>query len=147
MADAPGSPKAPEAGGAIESAPLGAGGKQAATRFKPGNKIGPRFKPGKSGNPTGLNKLAAEYKAALEQGLPPEALKRVVDAIRLAAESGDMTAAKMVLDRTVGPLADAPKVSVNILNMVPATQEIRQATEDEWADEAKPFIDAKKNGA
>ena len=143
MADAPGSPKAPEAGGAIESAPLGAGGKQAATRFKPGNKIGPRFKPGKSGNPTGLNKLAAKYKAALEQGLPPEALKRVVDAIRLAAESGDMTAAKMVLDRTVGPLADAPKVSVNVLNLVPAAQSRNTVSLEDWKDRAQDFKDAK----
>lgn len=113
--------------------------------LKPGHNVGvaTRWKKGQSGNPAGVSKLAAEYKQALEQGLPPDALARVVAAIREAAEGGDMTAAKIVLERTVGPIPEAPKVSVNVINVLPAVREIVPTDEEGWDAEVSALQEPK----
>jgi hypothetical protein len=70
----------------------------------------PKFKPGTSGNPKGRppgSGIPAEVRSALRGELP-----EVLDAVVAAAKSGDMAAAKLLLDRVVPTLkpVDLPVV-------------------------------------
>ena len=68
----------------------------------------PKFEPGQSGNPNGRpvgSGFAAKLRSAIEDDVP-EIIEAVVD----AAKSGDLTAAKLLLDRvfpTLKPI-DSP---------------------------------------
>lgn len=111
--------------------------------FKKGNNAGKKFEKGKSGNPTGVSRLQAQYKAAFDAGMVPDVVAEAVAAMRAAVATGDMTAVKMVLDRTIGPLPDGPKVAVNVLNVVPPVETRAQVSRDEWEAMARAIKDGK----
>lgn len=61
-----------------------------------------RFKPGQSGNPAGRkpgNVTQCKLRAALG-----EDLERVIAVVRERAMAGDMGAARLIIDRTIGPI-------------------------------------------
>ena len=68
-------------------------GRQANGRFAPGNAGGP-------GNP--YYRQVAEYKKAVLAVVSIERLKRILDAIAKKAEDGDVAAAKLILQYTLG---------------------------------------------
>lgn len=61
------------------------------------------FKKGKSGNPTGKPIGAKSRLTKLREGLTKD-LPGLLDKVKSAALAGDMTAAKMLLDRTLPPV-------------------------------------------
>jgi hypothetical protein len=70
-----------------------------------------RFKPGQSGNPAGRPKgrsLTAVVREMLDEALddkdPRPAIERIVKTLLKLAESGDLDAAKLLFDRTDGPV-------------------------------------------
>ena len=114
-----------------------------ANPFPKGNKIGKVFKKGEpSANPGGLTKaeriLGDAYKAVLEGRWTPERLAAGLDAGAEAAAAGDIGALRLMLDRTVGPIPDAPKTQTNIqINVTKPVTSIAPATEAEWVAEAE----------
>ncbi len=60
---------------------------------------GGRFRPGKSGNPAGKPKGARHRATVMAEQLMRDDEKGVVDAVLTAAKAGDMTAARLVLER------------------------------------------------
>ena len=139
MADAPGSPKAPEPG-AIEAPSIVKSRGQRRGPGKPfpkGNKLGKPFSAGQSGNPGGLTKAEQLYREAMRDNLPAEAVAEAARALRAMAKGGDVSAIRLVLDRTVGPLADAPKVALTVVNVERVREVVPAATEAEWQGELR----------
>ena len=58
-----------------------------------------RFQPGQSGNPAGRPKGARHKTTLLAEKLMQDDAKAIVEAVLTAAKGGDMTAARIVLDR------------------------------------------------
>ena len=69
---------------------------------------GGRFQPGQSGNPTGKPKGARHKTTLLAEKLMADDAEAVVNAVLTAAKSGDMTAARIVLDRLYPARRDNP---------------------------------------
>jgi Family of unknown function (DUF5681) len=67
-----------------------------------------RFKPGQSGNPAGKPKGARHKASLLAEKLMQDDAKNIVNAVLEAARGGDMTAAKIVLDRIAPARRDNP---------------------------------------
>lgn len=80
-------------------------------RFRPGNAIGKGY-----GRPKGsYDLLAIARRRAREEGLDLRAeLWRVVLVLLRAAQEGDTTAAKLVLDRLAGPVEKGTELSVSV---------------------------------
>ncbi|PPD25004.1 MAG: hypothetical protein CTY30_00865 [Methylocystis sp.] len=94
-----------------------------------------RFKPGQSGNPSGRPRGARHRTTLICEKLMRDDAKNIVDAVLAAARNGDMSAARIVLDRIVPArrdptvffelpkiegAADAAKVSGSVLKAVAA---------------------------
>ena len=75
------------------------------------------FKPGVSGNPAGKPKGATNHATRLVMGLMHEGAAEVARVIIEAARGGDLSAAKLVLDRLAPPMRERP---INI--ELPATE-------------------------
>ena len=73
-----------------------------------------RFKPGRSGNPAG-RKVGQRHRSTLmlEKLMAADA-KTIVRAVLLAAAGGDMSAARMVLERVVPPAAKDRPLSMTL---------------------------------
>ncbi|CAJ0876661.1 hypothetical protein AMST5_02806 [freshwater sediment metagenome] len=69
---------------------------------------GGRFQPGQSGNPTGKPKGARHKTTLLAEKLMADDAEDVVKAVLTAAKTGDMTAARIVLDRLCPARRDNP---------------------------------------
>jgi Family of unknown function (DUF5681) len=67
-----------------------------------------RFKKGRSGNPAGKPKGARHKTTLLAEKLMQNDAKNIVNAVLAAARDGDMTAARIVLDRIVPARRDSP---------------------------------------
>src|SRR5690242_14300920 len=68
-----------------------------------GRKQDGKFRPGKSGNPAGKPKGTRHTATQLAEKLMEDDIGNVVQAVLMAAQSGDMTAARLVLDRIAPP--------------------------------------------
>lgn len=75
---------------------------------KSGSNQGGRFQPGQSGNPAGKPKGARHKTTLLAEKLMQDDAEDVVNAVITAAKSGDMTAARIVLDRIAPARRDNP---------------------------------------
>ena len=75
-----------------------------------GNQAGSRFKPGQSGNPAGKAKGTRHRVTVLAEKLMEDEAAEVVKAVIAAAKTGDMTAARLVLDRISPPRKGRPVV-------------------------------------
>jgi hypothetical protein len=73
-----------------------------------GAKQGGRFKKGRSGNPAGKPKGARHKTTLLAEKLMQDDAENIVNAVLTAARSGDMTAARIVLDRIAPARRDNP---------------------------------------
>jgi hypothetical protein len=69
---------------------------------------GGRFVPGVSGNPTGKKPGTRHRATQLTEKLMADDAEAVVTAVVAAAKGGDMTAARLVLDRIAPPRREAP---------------------------------------
>lgn len=67
-----------------------------------------KFKPGQSGNPNGRPKGARHKISLLAEKLMSDDVEGVVQTVVNAAKSGDMTAARLILERVSPPRKDAP---------------------------------------
>lgn len=67
-----------------------------------------RWKPGQSGNPGGRKTGQRHRATVMLERLMADDAKAIVKAVILAASTGDMVAARMVLDRVVPPAKDRP---------------------------------------
>jgi len=65
-----------------------------------------RWKPGRSGNPAGRKAGQRHRSTVMLEKLMVEDAAVIVRAVLLAAARGDMTAARMVLDRVIPPAKD-----------------------------------------
>jgi hypothetical protein len=73
-----------------------------------GTKTGSKWKPGQSGNPRGKPK-GARHKATLAVlALMENGAKEITEAVVAAAKAGDLTAARMILDRLAPPAKERP---------------------------------------
>lgn len=71
-----------------------------------------KFQPGQSGNPSGKPKGAKDKRTELRQLLVPHH-KKLVETLLHFAESGDMSAMRIVMDRLMPPLREEPmRVSI-----------------------------------
>ena len=82
------------------------------------------FKPGVSGNPAGKPKGATNHATRLVLGLMHEGAAEVTRVIIAAARAGDLSAAKIVLDRLAPPMRERP---INI--ELPATASAQGCSE------------------
>ena len=73
----------------------------------------------------------------MRDNLPAEAVAEAARALRAMAKGGDVSAIRLVLDRTVGPLADAPKVALTVVNVERVREVVPAATEAEWQGELR----------
>jgi hypothetical protein len=73
-----------------------------------GAKQGGRFKKGRSGNPAGKPKGARHKTTMIAEKLMQDDAENIVNAVLAAARDGDMTAARIVLDRIVPARRDSP---------------------------------------
>ena len=73
-----------------------------------GKKQGHRFQQGQSGNPAGKPKGTRHRVTMLAQRMMEDDAAEVVAAVVAAAKDGDMSAAKLVIDRLVPPRKDSP---------------------------------------
>ncbi len=73
-----------------------------------GAKQSGRFKKGHSGNPAGKRKGVRHATTLLAEKLMQDDAKNIVNAVLEAARAGDMTAAKIVLDRIAPARRDSP---------------------------------------
>ena len=67
-----------------------------------------RFKPGQSGNPAGRKPGQRHRSTVLLEKLMADDAKTIVKAVLTAAAAGDMTAARLVLDRVLPAMKDRP---------------------------------------
>jgi hypothetical protein len=67
-----------------------------------------RFQPGQSGNPSGRPKGARHKTTLLAEKLMQDDAEAVVNSVLSAAKTGDMTAARIVLDRLYPARRDNP---------------------------------------
>ena len=74
----------------------GAGGRGPDGRFRPGNRCG-------RGAPAGPAAAAAALRAELLASVKPADVRAIVAALVRAAQGGDTTAARVILDRALGP--------------------------------------------
>ena len=88
-----------------------AGGKQ------PGRGPGKRFQAGQSGNPAGKPKGARSRAAILSERLMRDDEQAIVEAVIGAAKGGDMTAARLILER-IAPVRKGRPIMLNL----PATE-------------------------
>lgn len=68
------------------------------------------FAPGTSGNPSGRPRGVARRLKVLNDLTTDEALARVWNSLLEAAQTGDVAAARVVLDRILGPTASLAEV-------------------------------------
>jgi hypothetical protein len=73
-----------------------------------GAKQGGRFKKGRSGNPAGKPKGTRHKTTLLAEKLMQADAENIVNAVLAAAREGDMTAARIVLDRILPARRDNP---------------------------------------
>jgi Family of unknown function (DUF5681) len=73
-----------------------------------GRKQAGRFLPGHSGNPCGKPKGARHKTTLFAEKLMSDDAEAIVKAVVVAAKAGDLTAAKIVLDRIAPPRKDSP---------------------------------------
>jgi hypothetical protein len=73
--------------------PAGHNGRGADGRFRQGNRLG-------KGNPH--HRAVAELRSALLASVTAGDVREIIEALKKAAKSGDTTAAREILDRTVG---------------------------------------------
>jgi len=73
-----------------------------------GKQRGKPFQKGQSGNPKGKPKGARHRVTLLAEKLMQDDAKAIVDAVLTAAKDGDMTAAKLVLERIAPARKDSP---------------------------------------
>src|SRR5438132_12931358 len=71
----------------------GHNGRDNGGRFTPGNKLG-------RGNP--FNKRACELRSALMESVSVDDVQKIIAALVKLAKSGDVVAAREILDRTIG---------------------------------------------
>ncbi|NNM55852.1 DUF5681 domain-containing protein [Acidocella sp.] len=76
-----------------------------------------RFKPGQSGNPAGKPRGSRHRVTMLAEKLMSDDAEAIVKAVLDAAQKGDMSAARLVLDR----IAPARKGSVVMLDLPPVS--------------------------
>lgn len=74
---------------------------------RPDGRFGPANNANPSGNPH-LKRLAA-YQQAVKNAVSPAALEKVLSKIVKLAQGGDMLAAKVLLDRTLGKVRTSPR--------------------------------------
>lgn len=67
-----------------------------------------RFKPGQSGNPAGKPAGARNKATRLILALMEDGAKEITEAVISAAKNGDLTAAKIVIERIAPPLRERP---------------------------------------
>jgi len=72
--------------------------------FEHGNHIGRQFQPGQSGNPGGRPKVLVELETVLNEHPTIEAVHAIFAKLRRLAMAGDVRAAKVYLDRVMGPV-------------------------------------------
>jgi hypothetical protein len=85
-------------------------GNKCGHRFEPGNKSGHRFQPGnKCGRGNPAYRRLCELRAAVHEVVGKEQIRQLFERLlQLALEEGDMAAAKLLLDYSIGrPLAAA----------------------------------------
>jgi hypothetical protein len=73
-----------------------------------GQKQSGRFRPGVSGNPSGKPKGTRHKVTQLAEKLMQDDAENIVSAVLMAARNGDMTAARLVLDRIIPARRDNP---------------------------------------
>ena len=78
-----------------------------------GEKQGGRFRPGQSGNPTGKPPGARHRATQLAEKLMEDDASEVVGAVLTAAKGGDMTAARLVLDR-IAPVRKGRPITLKL---------------------------------
>ena len=98
-----------------------------------GPNLGNRFRKGQSGNPAGKPKGARHKTTLLAERLMQDDAENIVNAVLTAARNGDMTAAKIVLDR-IAPVRrsnpfDLPKIE-GWADVGPARAAILEAVAD-----------------
>jgi Family of unknown function (DUF5681) len=76
--------------------------------MKPRRGPGRRFRPGQSGNPAGKRKGTRHRITVLAEKLMADDTETVVHAVVAAAKGGDMTAARLILDRIAPPRRGSP---------------------------------------
>lgn len=71
------------------------------------------WKPGQSGNPAGKKPGTRNRATLLAQAMLEDEVQAVVQVVVAAARAGDLTAAKMVIERVVPPMRERP-IAVNL---------------------------------
>ena len=84
-----------------------------------GEKQGGRFRPGQSGNPTGKPPGARHKATQLAEKLMEADAGEVVNAVITAAKGGDMTAARLILDR-IAPVRKGRPINLELPEMADA---------------------------
>ena len=67
-----------------------------------------RFKPGQSGNPSGRPQGSRHKATILAEKMMSQDAEDIVKAVIAAARNGDLTAARLILDRIYPPRKDSP---------------------------------------
>lgn len=84
-------------------------------RFLPGNRIA-------TGNP--IARQAQQLRCALMEAVKPDDLTRIVARLIALAEAGDVQAAKLILDRVLGP-----PVPIDVEERISQLEEIARGTQ------------------
>lgn len=83
-------------------------------------KVGHRFRPGQSGNPAGKPRGTRHRATQLAQKLMEGGIEDVVTAVLNAAKSGDIQAAKVIIDKLLPPVRERA-VTIDLPDVTAAT--------------------------
>jgi hypothetical protein len=75
---------------------------------QPGRTANGRFAVGNGGGPGGPRRRAHELKVAAEEAVSPDVIRGVMRKVSVLALQGNLTAARILLERTLGRAAEVP---------------------------------------